>query len=277
MATTWTEALAAYVRATAITNAIDSDKHEDAFDQAASAQGKAIMALLTTPAPDLAAVATKLQVIHRDGYQHELAPVLADVERMAGLERGLANASLLEDVIAQHAEAERVFEAAVPDDEDAEDAFLASLHVLDSYVPMTPLEFVRAFSVRFANGLPPSDDMTERLVEIARDLADRPHDVDPHVAWLTERNTLIEYLDSNAPTEDEANTGVGRLNEIDGRIIKTPATTATGVFAKLLLAVQLSTEGQELIEADAAAFVREVQAVTGMGRVSPNVAARREL
>ncbi len=49
------------------------------------------MALLTTPAPDLAAVATKLQVIHRDGYQHELAPVLADVERMAGLERGLAD------------------------------------------------------------------------------------------------------------------------------------------------------------------------------------------
>ncbi len=49
--------------------------------------------------------------------------------------------------------------------------YLASLDVLDSYVPTTPLEFVRAFSVRFANGLPPTDDMTVRLVEIARDLA----------------------------------------------------------------------------------------------------------
>ena len=99
---------------------------------------------------------------------------------------------------------------------------------------------------------------------------------DPHPGWLAERNTMIEYLDSDAPTEDEANTGVGRLNEIDGRIIKTPAATTSGVFAKLLLAVQLTTEGQELVEIDAAAFVREAQALTGMGRVSPNIASMRE-
>ncbi len=99
---------------------------------------------------------------------------------------------------------------------------------------------------------------------------------DPHLGWLAERNTLIEYLDSNEPSEDEANAGVGRLNEIDGCIIKTPAATTPAVFAKLLLAVQLSTEGQELVEGDAAAIVREARAVTGIGRVSPNVSATRE-
>jgi len=164
----------------------------------------------------------------------------------------------------------------VPDDEEAECVYLASLDVLDSYVPKTPLEFVRVFSVRFANGLPPTDDMTERLVEIARELAGQPHDTDQHVAWLSERNALIAYLDSDEPTEDEANEGAGRLSEFDGRIIKTPATTTPAVFAKVLLAAQLSTEGQELVEADAAAFVREARAVTGIGRVSPNVVATRE-
>ncbi len=97
------------------------------------------------------------------------------------------------------------------------------------------------------------------------------------MAWLTERNTLIEYLDSDEPTEDEANEGAGRLNEIDGRIIKTPATTARlRCSPSCCSPYSLSTEGQELVEGDAAAFVREARAVTGIGRVSPNVVATRE-
>ncbi|MBV9840226.1 MAG: hypothetical protein JOY99_01605 [Sphingomonadaceae bacterium] len=84
MTPTWTEALEAYQRATSICEAIDAEQHVEAFDEAARRQGVVIEAALQAPAPDLAAVATKLQIMHRDGYQHMLAQVLADVERLAG-------------------------------------------------------------------------------------------------------------------------------------------------------------------------------------------------
>ena len=82
--TDWTNALANYKLATQIAAVIDSDKHQDAFVAAASTQYDTIEVLLKTPAPDLNAIAAKLHIMHRDGYQHMLAPVLADVERLAG-------------------------------------------------------------------------------------------------------------------------------------------------------------------------------------------------
>lgn len=82
---TWNEALTEYQRITLIVDAIDSEKNEPAFDAAADVQGKAIEALLSTPAPDLAALAMKLGVMKLTGNQHLLAPVAADVERLGRL------------------------------------------------------------------------------------------------------------------------------------------------------------------------------------------------
>ena len=161
----------------------------------------------------------------------------------------------------------------------ADIAFGAMRKMMDTPAPDAAAMLMKMIAATEGSKIVTADDMDALIADARRfavvDLG--AANADQHVAWLTERNALIEYLDSHAPTEDEANEGAGRLNEIDGRIIKTPATTTPAVFAKLLLAVQLSTEGQELVEGDAAAFVREARAVTGLGRVSPNVVATREL
>jgi hypothetical protein len=87
---------------------------------------------------------------------------------------------------------------------------------------------------------------------------------------------LIDYLNSDARTDSEADDGADRLNEADNRIMETPATTKDGIFAKLLLATQLITEGHDIGEARAAAIVCEASLVTGVGRVPPNVTPARE-
>jgi hypothetical protein len=83
-AETWAERFAAYGAATKFVNSIDSEKDLDGFDAAAEVHGEKIEALLKFPAPDLAAITTKMQVIQKDGYQHMMAPVLTDLERLSG-------------------------------------------------------------------------------------------------------------------------------------------------------------------------------------------------
>jgi hypothetical protein len=94
-----------------------------------------------------------------------------------------------------------------------------------------------------------------------------------HVRWLTDRNTLVEHLDTEALSEGEADQGVDRLNELDNRIITTPAANAYDVIAKLILVVQLRTEGHDISVENAAFLIGETREIFGIGRVSPSAAA----
>jgi hypothetical protein len=50
--------------------------------------------------------------------------------------------------------------------------------------------------------------------------------VDPHAAWLADRNTLIARLDDkeNRLSDEDLDVGSGELNRTDNRILQTPAT-----------------------------------------------------
>ena len=52
-------------------------------------------------------------------------------------------------------------------------------------------------------------------------------------------------------SEEASQAGAGELNRLDDVIIRTPATSRDDVLAKLLLGVQLNTEGQHLSEESA--------------------------
>lgn len=88
---------------------------------------------------------------------------------------------------------------------------------------------------------------------------------------LAERNALIDRIDIEDLSDLEAAEESARLSRQDAAILATPAASSDDMFAKLLLLVQSVTEGVMLEEADAAAAVLEAQALTGAGRVSPNV------
>jgi hypothetical protein len=95
----------------------------------------------------------------------------------------------------------------------------------------------------------------------------------PLMKIFAERNALIEHLDHDPMSEDEASEGCDRLNVMDGLIMETPALSFDDVSAKLLLAVQLNTEGQEISVEQAVQFVEEAQRIVGVGRVSPTAVA----
>jgi hypothetical protein len=61
-------------------------KIEEAFTRASEVAGTALMTVLATPAPDLAAVVHKIELAREDGLElSDLDPVLADLRRLGAL------------------------------------------------------------------------------------------------------------------------------------------------------------------------------------------------
>ncbi len=90
---------------------------------------------------------------------------------------------------------------------------------------------------------------------------------DPHRDWLDERNRLMAVANDDGPakTDTDLDCLSGQMIVIETRLRETPARTADGMTAKLLMLVQLIAEGNEIDEQLAAAAVREAQSVLDMG------------
>jgi hypothetical protein len=127
------------------------------------------------PAPAVPAGANSLAALASPPSRRSMLGMLAMAPTALALPviATAAAASELESLINQHEAAERVFNNAPDADEGSPEElrYLSTLHALDAYVPRTPHEFVRSFSARFSNDLPPNDDDMEDLVSIARHLA----------------------------------------------------------------------------------------------------------
>jgi hypothetical protein len=258
---------------------------DDEVHSRCNVEDEILYRLIDVPTRSLAEFVQKLGIVLAWSYspaRDVMAKVLADGQRLVSIES--ADRSTWEAAEAEYRKAWALWDdlgdvyTNEESDAVAAIAFPAMERMMDIPAPDAAAMLMKMIAAREGNRIVNEDDM-DALIQDARRFAAFDGNLaakDQHVGWLTERNALIEYLDSDVPTEDEANERVGHLNELDRRIITTPASTMAAVFSKLLLAVQLTTEGQELVESDAATFVREANAVTGMGRVSPNVASKRE-
>lgn len=80
-----------------------------------------------------------------------------------------------------------------------------------------------------------------------------------HAAWLAERKTLLthaETLTDGTPAHDAACIAV---NELDRRIMSTPAATESEMLVKLMLMAVVNVEGATFSERDAASMVAEAE------------------
>jgi hypothetical protein len=87
----WSKALARYARAEAGLEGVAHSEDDEAYDRALGGHNAALARLLRAPAPDLAAVAAKLDLILRHQVfelnfgEASLAALRRDVRRFAGL------------------------------------------------------------------------------------------------------------------------------------------------------------------------------------------------
>ena len=82
---------------------------------------------------------------------------------------------------------------------------------------------------------------------------------DPHGGWLAEREAILARANGESCPEDEHARLSGRSVELDNLIFGTPAITAAGCTAKLMLMALMETQGEHANEEVAAAVVGEAR------------------
>jgi hypothetical protein len=246
MSAAWIDARAAYERATQVAAAIDSDKHEPAFDAAASEQGRAIEVLLDVPAPDLSGVAFKLQIMHREGYQHMLAPILVDVERLAGIAPAPEQSPTWNARLSRYRELRAICDAMSADDkasDQAVDAYCAALDELiatrapDLPAALTKLDLTLE---RFEHDVIPGEHVASFRADLQA-IAD--DDGGTHAVMFADRMAVSTMLNEGDYEGEEADRLYARLNKAEDFVLDVPSVTAGEARVQLRLAAAIWDEG----------------------------------
>jgi len=92
---------------------------------------------------------------------------------------------------------------------------------------------------------------------------------DPHRAWLHDRNQILATINKMGTyNDDQISDFLTIMVAIESRIVETPARTTDGLVAKMVFALQITAEGNELAEASAADLIREAQCLLDIGSLA---------
>ncbi|WP_230771105.1 hypothetical protein [Sphingomonas sp. Leaf4] len=271
----------------------------------------ALFALIRTPAPGPAELAIKLKLFHEaEGQECQNASeligcLLIDARRFGRQGAYIQTDRALLAAIGQRVELEQTYPDGENDDEWARHArrirenaslviqpaatiegVLAKMRLAfttDAVMAWSQHALTDASHPDFRKGLSESGGCEPLFWSAIEDLARLAGidlggpivvpDASKHTAWLNERNDLLAAADrSEADVSDDV--ALTRINDLDGRIITTPATSADDVIAKLVMAMEVQAEGANISSQEAAMLIREAKAHLGIGYVySAEVAA----
>ena len=171
------------------------------------------------------------------------------------------------------------------DDSRGDPAVESVCNAMDHLIEGVRAPDMKALSLKLSLALARAEPFTEPLFtdHAAGIIADIKHlatfdlaALDPHPVWLADRNRLYTIANEHSPMSDDLMGALnGFMNDIEKRIVQTPAATPEGWIAKAVMVLRLQPEGFQPNDEDCGALLNEAAAVLAIGDGDPTAILQR--